>query len=517
MTAPGNIKEITPAIKMGFSARLRKSEEKLQESKVFTRSMSGVVPTLTAEQHAEQLDNDFTRTSIIIEAEIARLDRDIAAIKAKIVKYEGMRDATGIFIHRRTAYHGLVMKENKELAAKEEKRMEWVLERTSSSSSSSPRLVHKDSLPALFRSLGDSPDVLVVDSSSSDGLAQLKTALENEDGDQIRVVDIDPTGSGEAVLRAFVLPGDLKWGFSNASKQDGSRRQNVLFRRLGDIHQERRELTLKALREGGKVMWIGTPGIGKTTSMFDLAMILIQHLGEDGWPKKVAVRVEDEVRVHTLAVDGVVHIRSHIIDGPSNIECALGRTFKEAGGVLLLEMEEEERYFAPFCGTFLTQPNRLKRGRGRTDYRSFRRTSGSHLLVVDPWSESEVKALAQCIDADGVEDIMTRFALVGGVPRCLVTNMDFEKRWGRILAVEDSNLLGDTKGTLDPTSVPPNFSLLVAPAVDQERDFGGDIADRHNILNAKFVPLSQHTAELLAEFAKGSPELMTLLGRVGVK
>jgi F-type H+-transporting ATPase subunit gamma len=64
MTTIGNIKKITSAMKMVASARLRKSEEELQKSKLFTESMSGVVPMLTAEQNAELLGKESTRTMV---------------------------------------------------------------------------------------------------------------------------------------------------------------------------------------------------------------------------------------------------------------------------------------------------------------------------------------------------------------------------------------------------------------------------------------------------------------------
>lgn len=67
----------------------------------------------------------------------------------------------------------------------------------------------------------------------------------------------------------------------------------ICFLRLKTSNAIRIRETLQLLRKRGQVAWVEAPGIGKSGSLNYVLMEMLKHLGEDGWPAMVRLRVHN--------------------------------------------------------------------------------------------------------------------------------------------------------------------------------------------------------------------------------
>ena len=162
----------------------------------------------------------------------------------------------------------------------------------------------------------------------------------------IRVVHED-----RPVLEADLLP--EAWPFFAASKQSVASGRGMCFRRLGRADQGRVDHTLKRLRRRRHVAWIGAPGLGKSAGVNSILATLLQHLGEEGWPRQVATRVEEQLTVYKLNRSGQVEVQMHHVLTLRHL-IPLSRTLEKDGAVLLLELSEDESNPVVHCPTLIT-------------------------------------------------------------------------------------------------------------------------------------------------------------------
>lgn len=249
------------------------------------------------------------------------------------------------------------------------------------------------------------------------------------------------------VLQAHVLP--VPWPLFGASKQDLAVAKNVYFHRLGKPHQGRCKETLRLLKEGRKVAWLGAPGIGKSAGMNFVLTECVRHLGDDGWPRQVALRVETDLTTFAYTADGTITVEVISVDKLEDL-LGISKALKRNDGVLLVELGEEDRGMKLHCGAFFTVSNRD----ADEQFKELDK-GGLYWLLDDPWSLEELTAAALCLLATGerhlgatlpevTTTVKSRYAQVGGLPRFVLGGEDmFKKRCLQQVGVTPVSLFKD--------------------------------------------------------------------------
>ena len=90
------------------------------------------------------------------------------------------------------------------------------------------------------------------------------------------------TDEGETVVEAFLLPKGLsRWpSFLVGKKQSMADCCDVYVRRMKTHNIGRVEKSLELLKKGNTAIWLGLPGIAKSTDINFVLMQLIKYMGE---------------------------------------------------------------------------------------------------------------------------------------------------------------------------------------------------------------------------------------------
>ena len=108
-----------------------------------------------------------------------------------------------------------------------------------------------------------------------------------------------------ASVVGYFLPRGMSWFTFKDIKQMASGAQSALTIKNTKIDTDIRNKTLNNLRNRRSQVWMGHSGIGKTIEVNYIMMELLRNLGEEGWPKQVAHRIDDEIYYYEM-VDGRV-------------------------------------------------------------------------------------------------------------------------------------------------------------------------------------------------------------------
>jgi hypothetical protein len=376
------------------------------------------------------------------------------------------------------------------------------------------------SLPAILRQDEPIPIIICphVAESSEDFRARVRVAIINNT-DKLKYVDISHD-QGEPVLRAQILPKGQLWGFHQFAKQNikPTPTDSILFRRLQAVHQDRMGYTLERLccPHHTCTMVIGASGIGKSLGTFDILSQLIRNMGKEEeagreWPKQVAVHSRERLRLYSLDSSGNVVVKLRVCS-LKGVRDALGDveegTFHAAGGVLLLDLGEDEIEFDPFCKTYGTVSAHVK----REHFKTINKDGGGTWLIAEPYSEECAKAVA-IIKSGGdttYEELIANFFEVGGLLRCL----DPEGYAERKRLLEDAknvlNMLADSKEEINPMTLPGVWKAIVAP-------FTVDENFMTHPREAKLKAVSPFAADIICEMATAHhAELRTLYNALGM-
>jgi hypothetical protein len=165
---------------------------------------------------------------------------------------------------------------------------------------------------------------------------------------------------------------------------------------------------------------------------------LLRHMGDEGWPPLVALRVEQDLTLFSLADDGSLKVDVKPISN-------LGDLFRESkqikarGGVLVLELGEEDHGVQLCCPVVFSTSN-------RDADKNFKELvkAGLMWLLDDPWSVRELQSAALCMFAMGdlldpddatVEETLSlvsrRYEEVGGLPRMVLGSGTVFADWCR--------------------------------------------------------------------------------------
>ena len=267
-------------------------------------------------------------------------------------------------------------------------------------------------------------------------------------------------------IDALVLPEDMIWPSFLAPKQFGSNFKNIYFQRQNTVDINRRLISLDMLRNRGKVIWAGSPGIGKSCDINFILIELLSHLGEDNWPSVIFFRVEDYL--YTFTTSGVTRARFKYSD--------LGRysrLYQNTNSVLILELQESEtdpNITMPFI-LAVSARNLLSK------LKTIDQSGDSAFMLITPPDIEEVCLMAEAImdicpnnnvfegqsKEDVVSTVRTRALQVGAIPRYLFFKNDvFSNRLSEMAASASYSLTFDF-AQLTINNIPIVAQFLVAP------------------------------------------------------
>jgi hypothetical protein len=289
-------------------------------------------------------------------------------------------------------------------------------------------------------------------------------------------VKVLPDDGDDPVIEAHILPS--AWPLFAASKQVEAASTQVHFHRLGRPHVGRCNETLRLLRAGKKVVWLGPPGIGKSAGMNYVLAELLRHMGDEGWPPLVALRVEGELTLFSLADDGSLKVDVKPIS-ISNLNDLFvwSEYIKARDGVLVLELSEVEFGIQLYCPVVFSTVS----SEADTHFRGLDK-AGLIWLLDDPWSVREVQSAALCMFAMGdlldpaavtVEDTLSlvsqRYGEVGGLPRIVLGSHHMFAMWCYMKDSVTSGLFNtfhDNTRQNTTDSAQYFMSLAISPDVD---------------------------------------------------
>ena len=237
------------------------------------------------------------------------------------------------------------------------------------------------------------------------------------------------------MITALVAP--TPWLLFGAKKQLDVPCNNILFTRMGGADVKRRDHTLAKLCAAAKhkgilvVASIGTPGIGKSAEMNRAHFELVRNLGKNGWPNVVGLRVDSIATIFSFNnVSQAVSVQAKSVQtvGEGSELFALSEDIQKQGGVLLVEVNENESMHAFACPTHVSLSSR----EADTNLKFNSKVGRSvEWLVVGSWLRRELIAAALVEHAVGRKDlgatsnevvltICERWRQTGGIPRAVL-------------------------------------------------------------------------------------------------
>jgi hypothetical protein len=232
------------------------------------------------------------------------------------------------------------------------------------------------------------------------------------------------------VLQAHVLP--MQWTLFKVSKQRNAQCTSTYFHRVGQADELRFEATLAGLRKTPipeQIVWVGTPGIGKSSGLNFVLVELLRHLGENGWPPLVVVRIEKRLvwfRMDTVEITSLPNIEDLLSESED---------IAKEKGVLVLELADSEVGIELHCGAVLSLSN-------RDVHKEFQgmKKAGARFFVIGPWARQELQA-AGCVQfclgqldptlGDSLLEVQAgiagRYSEVGGIPRLVFSKVQYER------------------------------------------------------------------------------------------
>ena len=267
-------------------------------------------------------------------------------------------------------------------------------------------------------------------------------------------------------IDALVLPKSMIWPSFLASKQSGTYFKNIYLQRQNAVDVNRRTISLDILRRRGKVVWTGSPGIGKSCDINFIFIELLSHLGEEGWPDEVLFR--HGASLYTFTSSGVTHAPFTY----SELE-EYSRRYKYTNSILILELRESETdpvINMPFI--LAVSARQLK-----SKLKTIDQTRDTEFMLVAPPDVDEVCLMAEAVmdicpqndefEGKSKEDVVSmvreRALQVGAIPRYLFcTYSSFKRRLDEMKLSASTSLSFDFL-ELSVNNIPDVAQYLVAP------------------------------------------------------
>jgi hypothetical protein len=325
----------------------------------------------------------------------------------------------------------------------------------------------------------------------------------------------------EPCITSYLLPSNVNvWPtFLQSTKQIHACAKDVYVQRLNKCDVGRMNETIKLLKKREIIIWIGLPGIAKST---DLNIILIKLLKElssnDGEIKIVAYRATDTIYEFTLNSEGNVQVRT-IPAETLLLVIQYGKdvlSSRRDRNVLLLELEEAESdpSIKGNFGCLITSSSRNCQELFKTIYKG-----GCFFMLLQPWKLNELKCFARSaieLSEDNpfndefnktLDDITAKYNEIGGVIRHIVSNLFFKR-----FIVQRNMVLKDNFVIYDLTvyNVPSNAKYFIAAFIkdDVEIPFVSE-----EIVDTYYFEFLSNPAKLLIGEKVSSPdEVLSLQG-----
>ena len=265
-------------------------------------------------------------------------------------------------------------------------------------------------------------------------------------------------------IDAFILPDDMKWPTFLAATQRRSFFKNIYFRRQNKVDINRRKYSIDILRNKSRVVWCGSPGIGKSCDINYIFIELLSHLGQDSWPREVAFRTG--INLYTFTSNEVT--RTEI----SHSNLVKYSTDKRGYSVLILELYDDEyipRVRMPFLSAV---SSRDLYGR----YTTAASASDLNTMWVSPPDLEEVCLMTEAImelcpkdnvfngstKEEALNIVRSRALKVGAIPRYLFCNENIFA--SRLLGMKNAlRWLPHDLGSLTINNIHSSVQCFVAP------------------------------------------------------
>jgi len=202
---------------------------------------------------------------------------------------------------------------------------------------------------------------------------------------------------GETIcVEAFLLPKGLdRWpSFFVSKKQTKADCCDVYVRRMKSHNIGRVEKSLELLKKGDTVIWLGLPGIAKSTDINFVLMQLIKHMGESGWPTRVAYRIDDKIiEFAWLDLDVKVSVSDcPSLSGLNDYASQFRNLALSDKPVVLLELLEDEVNPSFNLPTLVSQSSRDAETLLKEFYKC-----GAEILLMEPWDCDQVTGMVHAI------------------------------------------------------------------------------------------------------------------------
>jgi hypothetical protein len=374
-----------------------------------------------------------------------------------------------------------------------------------------------------FRQERCSLDLFSGDDDAAKKLAKAKDSAFLEG--RILNVNIRFKSGGPTVLQAQIAPGP--WPMFMASKQTKALAPEVYFHRLSKVDQARVLDLTTQVRTEERIAWLGAPGIGKSSAMNAVLAEQVKHLGEQGWPIEVALRVEAVITFYTY----VQKTKCVLTRIEENIEYKdLFRISQDMAKlnpgrcVLLVELLEGEKEVrvAKRCASAFSISNNSANG----DFKELDK-SGLKWRLVDPMSRNEMQAAGMLLFWGGErlfgdtldkvrQCIAERCDEVGEITRLvLCSSDDYNKRVSLQCSVQAQALFEDKFESNSVYSATKAAKLFMAPFVkDKDKDVVPDVSAETQLWEWRFLSLKR--AQAAASLAEQLPTAVASLDKYGL-
>ena len=343
------------------------------------------------------------------------------------------------------------------------------------------------------------------------------TVMKIEERDEV-------TGEVEELEICLTPPSEQFPSFLDEEKQWFALGKSLVAQRIHPVDVLRFESTIKALKEGRCVGWIGHSGCGKSTESNFLLMLFLKQMGEEGWPKVVAHRVGDVMYEYKLCTDdNRVQCATAPVPDLAVLEqyCNGKGTLPQAEQpVLFLELKEKEQdpLVAPLA-TFIAVSSRDIHNTLKT----LKKSGRLQTFVVRPHTPAEVRMLGRLLyyedranlltnlglgsdssEAEAIAVIDKRVETVGPLPRAVLQSAaEYKEYVAEMKSSAPTFLLKLPLRELSYNSIPSECRPFVAPHPVLRTD--GTLAGK-----ADYRFLCARAATLIAEKTQTPEQVRTM-------
>ena len=145
------------------------------------------------------------------------------------------------------------------------------------------------------------------------------------------------------------------------------------------------------------MVWIGTPGIDKSSATNYMLLHYLPHMGEAGWPREILLRVSNKLVVFRMEtspngsrrVNVVVKVCANLSQLNDHCETFMSFTYNSISErpLLLLDLQEDESDpKVEFVKVFSSQSTR----EADLTFKTLNKPGDLYWILVQPWSRTQI-------------------------------------------------------------------------------------------------------------------------------